>query len=80
MQVKLTNTPTTTIDFRDHSLGVLILNPSRKVTMKLFVDLFSTDYGLMSVVVIACTLGMAAWYRAFFKRKMAEDAKNAEAS
>lgn len=48
--------------------------------MKLFADLFSTDYGLMSVVVIACTLGMAAWYRAFFKRKMAEDAKNAEAS
>lgn len=45
--------------------------------MKLMHDLFSTDYGLMSIAVIAITLGMAAWFRQFFKRKMAEDAKNA---
>lgn len=47
--------------------------------MKLFVDLFSTDYGLMSVAVIAGILAMAVWFRVFFKRKMAEDARNADA-
>lgn len=46
--------------------------------MKLLKDLFSTDYGLMSVVVIVFTLGMAAWFRAFFKRKMNESAKDAD--
>ncbi len=45
--------------------------------MKLFNDLISTDYGLMSLGVIAFTIGMAIWFRAFFKRKMAEDAKAA---
>jgi hypothetical protein len=45
--------------------------------MKLMKDLFSTDYGLMSVAVIVITLGMAAWFRAFFKRKMNESAKDA---
>ena len=45
--------------------------------MKLMHDLLSTDYGLMSLAVIAVTVGMAVWYRQFFKRKMAEDAKNA---
>ncbi|MEI7538764.1 MAG: DUF3149 domain-containing protein [Comamonadaceae bacterium] len=45
--------------------------------MKLLTDLFSTDYGLMSIAVIAFMLGMAGWFGAFFKRKMAEDAKNA---
>ena len=46
--------------------------------MKLLTDLFSTDYGLMSIAVIAITLGMAGWFAAFFKRKMNEDARNAE--
>ena len=45
--------------------------------MKLLTDLFSTDYGLMSVAVIAFMLGMAVWFRLFFKRHMAEDAKQA---
>ncbi len=45
--------------------------------MKMLTDLFSTDYGLMSIGVIAFMLGMAAWFGAFFKRKMAEDARNA---
>lgn len=45
--------------------------------MKLFADLFSTDYGIMSAVVIAITIGMAFWYAAYFKRKMDEDAKAA---
>jgi hypothetical protein len=45
--------------------------------MKALVDLFSTDYGLFSVGVIAFTIGMGFWFNAFFKRKMAEDAKAA---
>jgi hypothetical protein len=45
--------------------------------MKALVDLFSTDYGLMSVAVIVITIGMGGFYYSFFKRKMAEDAKNA---
>jgi hypothetical protein len=45
--------------------------------MKLLTDLVTTDYGLMSLAVIAFTLGMAVWFRVFFKRKMNEDAKRA---
>ncbi len=45
--------------------------------MKMLTDLFSTDYGLMSLGVIAFMLGMAVWFGAFFKRKMAEDARKA---
>ena len=47
--------------------------------MKLLTDLLTTDYGLMSVAGIAFMLGMAVWFRMFFKRKMDEDAKNAAA-
>lgn len=45
--------------------------------MKLMTDLLTTDYGLMSVAVIAFMLGMGVWFRAYFKRHMEEDAKNA---
>jgi hypothetical protein len=45
--------------------------------MKLLKDLFSTDYGLMSVAVIVITLGMAVWFGMFFKRKIDESAKDA---
>jgi hypothetical protein len=45
--------------------------------MKALTDLFSTDYGLMSVGVIVFTLGMAVFFRVFIKRKMDEDAKAA---
>lgn len=45
--------------------------------MKLFSDLIGTDYGLMSLVVIAITLGMGVWYMRFFMNKMNEDAKKA---
>jgi len=45
--------------------------------MKMLTDLFSTDYGLMSIAVIVFMLGMAVWFGAFFKRKMNEDAENA---
>ena len=45
--------------------------------MKALSDLFSTDYGLMSVAVIAFMLVMAVWFGAYFKRHMDEDAKKA---
>lgn len=45
--------------------------------MKMLIDLFGTDYGLMSLGVIAITLGMGVWYGVYFKRKMDEDARKA---
>jgi uncharacterized membrane-anchored protein len=45
--------------------------------MKLFADLFSTDYGLMSIAAIAVTFGMGVWYVRYFLRRMDEDARSA---
>lgn len=45
--------------------------------MKALADLFTTDYGLMSVAGIAFMVGMTVWFRLYFKRKMDEDAKAA---
>ena len=45
--------------------------------MKLFADLFSTDYGLMSAIVIAITLGMGVFYVGYFIKKVNADAKSA---
>ncbi|MFZ3127126.1 MAG: DUF3149 domain-containing protein [Rhodoferax sp.] len=45
--------------------------------MKLLTDLFSTDYGLMSISGIAFMLGMAVFFVRLFKRKMREDAARA---
>lgn len=46
--------------------------------MRLITDLFSTDFGLMSVAVIGLVVFMSVWYYRYFKRHMDEDAKNAE--
>ncbi|MCX7252032.1 MAG: DUF3149 domain-containing protein [Burkholderiales bacterium] len=40
--------------------------------MKAIVDLFSTDYGLMSIAVILFVIFMSIWFSRFFKRKMDE--------
>lgn len=45
--------------------------------MKALSDLFSTDYGLMSVGGIAFMIGMGVWFYRYFMRKMDEDAKSA---
>lgn len=45
--------------------------------MKALHDLFSTDYGLMSVGGIAFMLGMGVFFVRYFSRKMDEDAKAA---
>jgi hypothetical protein len=47
--------------------------------MKALHDLFSTDYGLMSVGGIVFMLGMGVFFVRFFNRKMEEDAKAAAA-
>jgi hypothetical protein len=39
-------------------------------TMKLLIDLFSTDYGLMSLAVIVVTLLMGAFFLRMFLHKM----------
>lgn len=44
----------------------------KEALMKLFTDLFSTDYGLMSFGVIAFVVVMAIWFWVFFNRKMNE--------
>ncbi|RPE64984.1 uncharacterized protein DUF3149 [Tibeticola sediminis] len=45
--------------------------------MKALADLFSTDYGLMSVAGIAFMLGMAVFFIRLFTNKMDESAKQA---
>jgi len=35
--------------------------------------LFSTDYGLLSLFVIAFVIGMSFWFARFFSRKIRED-------
>jgi Protein of unknown function (DUF3149) len=41
--------------------------------MQLMIDLLSTDYGLMSAVVIAITLVMAGYYAWYFNQHMKQD-------
>lgn len=43
--------------------------------MKAIVDLFSTDYGLFSLVVVFA-VGMMGWFARFFWRKMLESERN----
>lgn len=45
--------------------------------MKAIVDLFSTDYGLMSAGVIAFMIGMGVYFVRLFTRKMDESARQA---
>lgn len=41
--------------------------------MRILQELFSTDVGLMSAVVLAITLGMAVFYIRFFMRHAREN-------
>ena len=43
--------------------------------MKLWQDLFGTDYGLMSISGIIFMIGMGVWFVRFFKRKIDESAR-----
>ena len=45
--------------------------------MKLMTDLFTTDYGLMSISGIVFMLGMGVFFIRLFIRKMDEDARAA---
>lgn len=47
--------------------------PQWMTTMKLLTDLFSTDYGLMSIIGIFFMIGMGVFFVRYFFRKMAED-------
>lgn len=46
--------------------------------MKLWQDLFTTDYGLMSITGIVFMIGMGIWFVRFFKRKIDESAAAVE--
>ena len=41
--------------------------------MQAWKDLFFTDYGIMSVIVIAGVLVMSVYFAKLFKKKMEED-------
>jgi hypothetical protein len=45
---------------------------TQEITMKLLTDLFTTDYGIMSISGIAFMLGMAVFFLWYFKHKMNE--------
>lgn len=45
--------------------------------MKLLTDLFSTDYGLMSIIGIFFMIGMGVFFLRLFLGKMDQDAKDA---
>ena len=45
--------------------------------MKLLTDLFSTDYGLMSIIGITFMMGMGVFFLRLFMGKMDQDAKRA---
>jgi len=46
--------------------------------MHALIDFFSTDYGLLSAVVIAITLGMGAFYVNYFVKHIRQDTEAAE--
>jgi predicted RND superfamily exporter protein len=50
---------------------------NEELVMHALKDFFSTDYGLMSAVVIAITLGMGVFYARFITKHMREDAEAA---
>ncbi|MDP2449649.1 MAG: DUF3149 domain-containing protein [Polaromonas sp.] len=45
--------------------------------MKLLTDLFSTDYGIMTVIGISFMIGMGVFFFMLFMGKMDQDAKGA---
>jgi hypothetical protein len=48
----------------------------QEITMKLLTDLFTTDYGIMSISGIGFMLGMAVFFIWYFNHKMNEAAGN----
>ena len=46
--------------------------------MKLLTDLFSTDYGLMSIIGIAFTIGMGIFFLYLFLGKIDHEVKHAD--
>jgi hypothetical protein len=47
---------------------------TQEITMKLLTDLFTTDYGIMSISGIGFMLGMAVFFIWYFNHKMNEAA------
>jgi hypothetical protein len=47
---------------------------TQEITMKLLTDLFTTDYGIMSISGIAFMMGMAVFFIWYFNHKMNEAA------
>jgi heme/copper-type cytochrome/quinol oxidase subunit 2 len=60
--------------------GGRVCRTTQEPNMKAIVDLFSTDYGLMSAGVIAFVIVMGVWFYRFFARKIAESEQAARKS
>ncbi len=43
--------------------------------MKALADLFSTDYGIMTVIGLTIVIGMGVFFVRYFLKKMDEDAR-----
>ena len=54
--------------------SVLFQHLDEEKTMKAIADLFSTDYGLMSIAGIAFMIGMGVFFLRYFKQHMDADA------
>lgn len=54
-------------------MTLLIFDTTQEHAMQALKDLLTTDYGLMSVAVIAITLGMGGFFLRYFLRHMHED-------
>jgi hypothetical protein len=48
--------------------------------MRLFVDLFTTDYGLVAVAATVVAIGLAVGFHLFFQRKIRESEQASEES
>jgi hypothetical protein len=60
-------------------MKAFFIDTRQEQAMAALKDFFSTDYGLMSAVVIAITLGMGVWYARFFAANIKRDAERAAA-
>jgi hypothetical protein len=47
-------------------------SPTTRAFMQLFLDLFTTDYGLVALAVTVISLGLAAGFHAFIRKKIRE--------
>lgn len=58
------------MDIRKHPFPLPRFCKQDEASMKMLIDLFSTDYGLMSLIVIAIVIVMWIWFTILFMGKI----------